>query len=366
MANKDPIRVGIVDANPERGWSFRAHVPALLHMPDFKIAAVCTTKQESAEAAAQKFGAPLAFSDYEKLVRHPDIDLVAVTVKVTDHYAPTMAALEAGKHVYCEWPLGRNTGEAIRMRDLAAAKGVVNAVGLQARAAPTFRYVRDLVSQGYVGRVLSATMIASRAIWGATVDRAFRADRANGMNMLPITGGHSLDTLCFCLGEFSELSSYVVNQRKHVVDAETGALVEKTAPDHILVGGILENGAIVSVELRGGVTRGIAFLFEIHGTEGDLIVTGSHGAVQHAELSLQGGQGPSAKLVDMPIPDRYRPAPADVPAGPPYNVAQFYTAIGKSIREGTQIDLDFAEAVKLHRTIDAVEKASDTGQRQRL
>ena len=68
---------------------------------------------------------PLAFCDAEKLARHPDVDLVAVSVKVPDHYLPVMAAIEAGKHVYCEWPLGRNTDEAARMRDAANRKGVV-------------------------------------------------------------------------------------------------------------------------------------------------------------------------------------------------------------------------------------------------
>ena len=82
---------------------------------DVEITAVCTTRQESAEAAARHFGIPLAFSDPARLAQHPDIDLVTVCVKVPDHYPPVMAAIDAGKHVYCEWPLGRNTDEAARM-----------------------------------------------------------------------------------------------------------------------------------------------------------------------------------------------------------------------------------------------------------
>src|SRR6185312_4345822 len=78
---------------------------------------------QSAEASARHYGVALAFSDPEKLARHPDVDLVTVSVKVPDHYLPVMAAIEAGKHVYCEWPLGRNTDEAIRMRDAADRKG---------------------------------------------------------------------------------------------------------------------------------------------------------------------------------------------------------------------------------------------------
>src|ERR1700757_4661451 len=115
MLNRNKFRVGIVGANPSRGFASIAHIPALHALPDFEITAVCTTRQDTADAAARHYGVPLAFSDAEKLAQHRDVDLVTVSVKVPDHYLPVMAAIEAGKHVYCEWPLGRNTEEAVRM-----------------------------------------------------------------------------------------------------------------------------------------------------------------------------------------------------------------------------------------------------------
>ena len=123
MATNSKIRVGIIGANPNRGFASIAHIPALKTLRDFEITAVCTTRQDSADAAARHFGVPLAFSDAEKLAQHPDVDLVTVSVKVPDHYLPVMAAIEAGKHVYCEWPLGRNTDEAVRMLDAAKRQG---------------------------------------------------------------------------------------------------------------------------------------------------------------------------------------------------------------------------------------------------
>ena len=102
MAGSSKIRVGVVGLSPKRGFASIAHIPALRALSDFDIAAVCTTRQESAEAAARHFGIPLAFSNPEDLARHPDVDLVTVTVKVPDHYRPVMAAIDAGKHVYCE------------------------------------------------------------------------------------------------------------------------------------------------------------------------------------------------------------------------------------------------------------------------
>ena len=93
MADSSKIRVGIVGLSPQRGFASIAHIPALHALSDFEIAAVCTTRQESAVVAARHFGIPLAFSNAEDLARHPDVDLVTVTVKVPDHYRSVMAAM---------------------------------------------------------------------------------------------------------------------------------------------------------------------------------------------------------------------------------------------------------------------------------
>jgi predicted dehydrogenase len=97
MTTDEKIRVGIVGASASRGFASIAHIPALRALPQFEIAAVCTTRQETAEAAARQYGAPLAFSDPAELAQHSDIDLVTVSVKLPDHYRPVLAAIQAGK-----------------------------------------------------------------------------------------------------------------------------------------------------------------------------------------------------------------------------------------------------------------------------
>ena len=96
----DKIRLGIIGANIHRGWAVRSHLPAVVASPEFELTAVCTTRMESAEESRQLFGARLAFDDYHAMLAHPDIDAVAVSLRVPSHYEPTMAALNAGKHVY--------------------------------------------------------------------------------------------------------------------------------------------------------------------------------------------------------------------------------------------------------------------------
>src|SRR5712691_7597614 len=365
MATSSKIRVGIVGASASRGFASIAHVPALRALPEFEFVAVCTARQDSAEAAARHYSVPLAFSDPEKLAAHPDIDLVTVSVKVPDHYPPVMAAIEAGKHVYCEWPLGRDTDEAARMLDAAERKGIRHVVGLQGQVSPAINYVKDLVGQGYVGRVLSATMIACAPNWGASIDRAYQADRANGANLLTITGGHTVDALCYCLGEFRELTAFVVSQRDRIPLEGTGEMVAKTSPDQLVVNGIVGDGAVVSFQVRGGMARGTDFLFEIHGEEGDLVLTAtSRTSMQRQELNVKGARGEGAALADLPVPGKYRWVPPGVPQDSPYNVAQLYARLGECIRDGKPASPGFDAAVTRHRLLDAIVRASETGMKQ--
>ena len=148
------IGVGIIGANPDRGWAAQVHIPALKSLSDdFEITALSTTRRESADAASKLFDVPVAFDNHQDLVNSTEVDVVAVTVKVPCHLELATAALEAGKAVYCEWPLGNGLEEAETLAALARKKGVLAVAGLQARSAPAVAYVRDLVKQGYVGEV---------------------------------------------------------------------------------------------------------------------------------------------------------------------------------------------------------------------
>src|ERR1700731_4594876 len=155
------IRVGIIGANVRNGWGRGAHIPALSALPEFEITAVCTSPKETADETARHFGIPHAFADPYKMLQHPDVVLVSICVRVPFHHQLGMAALNAGKHLFCEWPLAATTDLAAQMHQLATRKGLHHMVGLQARGASVVNRVRDLVAEGYVGRVLSCTMIVA-------------------------------------------------------------------------------------------------------------------------------------------------------------------------------------------------------------
>src|SRR5207302_4652553 len=197
------LGVGIVGVSPVRGWAATAHIPALRALPNYEIRALSAHSAESARAAGEVFGVDAVFSDHEQLVTRPDIDVVAVTVRVPRHRQLVFAALAAGKAVYCEWPLGRDLDDARAMAALAAGQGVRTAVGLQARQAPAIEFVQQLLRDGYVGEVLSTTMIGLSIPGDVVVQaNAYMLDNTNGANVITIPLGHSLDMLNYVLGEF--------------------------------------------------------------------------------------------------------------------------------------------------------------------
>src|SRR6266540_2813240 len=101
------FKVGIVGLQPGRSWAARAHIPALRALPEsYEIVGVANTSLTSAEKAAAATGVPRAFADVAELIMAPEVDIVAVTVKVPHHLELVTEAIAAGKHVYCEWPLG--------------------------------------------------------------------------------------------------------------------------------------------------------------------------------------------------------------------------------------------------------------------
>src|SRR5213596_3581598 len=139
------LGVGIIGVSSVRGWAATAHIPALRALPNYEIRALSGHSAESARAAGEVFGVSAVFSDHKQLVSRPDVDVVAVTVKVPHHRELVTAALAAGKAVYCEWPLGRDLDDAQAMAKLAAARDLRAVVGLQGRQAPALQFVKELL-----------------------------------------------------------------------------------------------------------------------------------------------------------------------------------------------------------------------------
>jgi predicted dehydrogenase len=279
---------------------------------------------------------------------------------VPSHYAPAKAALEAGKHVYCEWPLGRTTAEAVELSALAKAKRLVTAIGLQARVDPALMYMKEQVEAGCVGEVMAVHVSLIReGVLSRPSNRTWQRDAELGANTLTIANGHTVDAMRFVAGDFRQLSAAVATQAKQWLDTGTGTLLDVTSPDHVLLSGRLGSGAVVSVHIGAVPFAGSGYRMEIYGRDGTLVASGED-SPQLSEVFLHGAKGGNS-LEPMPVPERLRFVAPGTPSGEAINVGRMYTLFAQAIHGGESRQPTFETAVDLHRLVDAIKQSSDTG-----
>ena len=356
----DKVRVGIIGGNVS-GWAGRAHMPALLAgVPGAELVAVSTTRQESADEAARQFGAKYAFDDHRRMLELADVDVVTVAVKLPHHYELTKDIIDAGKHVYTEWPLATTTAQAEELAALAKAKGVRTAVGLQARRAAVYRHVRRLVDDGYLGQVLSCTV--TQFSGGAKVrpaGRLWMRENSAHANTLTIGFGHTLDGTLAALGPIASLSAVVGVQVPEIASAETGERFPVDAPDDVLISGRLTRGGSISMHVASVAEQSSGFRFEVHGMEGSLTIL-TDLSPHLRPVPLLGARAGEAELHEIEVPEEPWVAEAGL-TGVQVNVGKTWADFAKSILDGTSFDTDFDAAVAHHKLLDAVQRASDTG-----
>ena len=333
------------------------HIPAIRALEQLELAAVCTSRPESAAAAADAYGVR-GFHDVNDLATQPDIDLIAVVVRVPAHHGVVMPALEAGKHVFCEWPLGANLAEAQEMAALASTRGVITAVGLQGRQDPALTYVRELNEEGWLGDVLSVnTTMFGDGVGRSDSSNAWMGDAKTGANLLTIVAGHSLHYLSHAFGPLTEVSASVSTQVPRWHLADTGETIDVDAPDNVALTGTFPGGGLLSFHMASIPFNGSGWRMAVYGTKGTLVAT-TEGLPQITPTTLEGARG-DEPLAPLPIPERLRFSPAAVPDGPSGNIARAYARIAEAIRDGKRFEPGFDQALKLHELLDALQHSSE-------
>jgi predicted dehydrogenase len=355
---KRPLRVGIVGASAGRGWARISHVPAVQQLEGVELQAVVGSDPSKAEAAARAFGAEAAYGSAKALFLDPNVDLVSICVKVPDHRDLALGALAAGKHLYCEWPLGRDVAEADELAAAADAAGVHAAVGLQARMNRTAQRARDLIASGAIGRPLSARLYSSTMAFGPKVESAmaFAEQAENGATLVTIQGAHTLDLAIAVLGEFKAASALTTTQYPEVEVGDDATQQARLTPDHLLVQARLAGGGALSVEVVGGrPPEATPFRLEVTGEEGELVLEGG------APRGFQSGRlrlwlnGERQRVNEGEL----APMPEEA-----VNVAGIYAALRDDISNGTPSAPDFHRAARLTRLIDDLISSAETGTRK--
>jgi len=197
---------------------------------------------------------------------------------------------------------------------------------------------------------------------------AYMLDKRNGANVLTIAVGHSLDLLNYVLGEFTDLSAVSNLRRPLITIEETGERLVKTAADQIAVIGTLTSGATASVHVREAVAGGTGFLWEINGTDGTLRITADAAYPEIVPLTVAGAHGrsdPAELAVPVALTQKW-PALTSLEGAPAYNVGRAYAAFAADIENGTHTVPDFADAVRRHEVIAAIERSAASGERVKV
>ncbi|KAF1947504.1 NAD-binding Rossmann fold oxidoreductase family protein [Clathrospora elynae] len=360
-------RIGLIGLSAKGSWASRSHLPYLQQTSHYKITALQNSSKASAEAAAKEYSLNevATYDGPSDIAKDPNVDIVAVSVNVPQHYDLIRPALEAGKDVFCEWPLARNLAEAEELVQLAKNKGVKTMVGLQARQNPSILKAKEIIASGKIGKVLGTTMFGHGLIFGGTAPESllYALPIEAGANLLTIPFGHAVDALCYVLGELKDISAALVNHYPELdlVDEtykSLGKKVKKTSHDFVsMTASLADGGGNVDVTYAPGQTRtGRDFYWEIIGSEGSLVLEGpkmgGHVQMFQPKVKLAVGQE-ELKEVQVEKASEFS-----------FNVGKAWDAwAGVGLDKGYNVTT-WDDAVVRHRMIEAIYRSAKKGTRE--
>lgn len=358
------LGVGIIGANPDNGWAFSAHIPAIAATPGLRVSAVATTREETARRAANLVGGAEWFTDPAELAESEAVDLVLVSVRVRRHRELITAALPAGKPVLSEWPLGASTAEAEAIAQAARSAGVRGFVVLQGRCDPVIAEARDLIAAGAVGEPQALSVRSSRttgAVFPTKV--AYTLDAVNAAGTLEVHGGHLLDLLNHLLPGLTVIDGTTSLVRSAYQVAGKDEPVIATAPEVLSATLRVGRSGIGGVTAWDGDPAGSTAIV-LQGLDGRLDL---HTVEPGAEWLRQPQMAPfRGTLITAGGVRELGARRSDLP-GAARNMAAFYRQVaddlanGTGAGTGTGTDADaaptFDEAVVLHRRLDQFRSA---------
>lgn len=282
------IRVGLVGGS---GWMgkthallFQAQATVFGPQPKVSLAMVADITTELAASAARSYGIEKHTGNWKDLVTSPDIDVVAIATPNNLHHEIALAAMEAGKHVYCEKPLALDSQQTLSMVDAAERHGVVTLVGFNYPINPIHRVAKEIIANGEIGDIINVRLSKNVDYMSdPAAPFVWRHDKAiAGTGTLGDTVSHVLSMLDYFGCEVAEVVSnvrIVHRERPSASQAAIGrrvvtdqaALRQVETDDEVLVLIKLTNGATGTIDTsRVATGKRMEFAYSITGTRGSL------------------------------------------------------------------------------------------------
>ncbi|NTF88600.1 Gfo/Idh/MocA family oxidoreductase [Agrobacterium rhizogenes] len=276
MYEKPLLRIGLIGT----GFMGKAHVfgfasaQKVFDLPyRLEMHTVADITEEAAARGAANFGFVHASTDWRTLVSNPEIDLIDITAPNALHKEMALAAIAAGKHVYCEKPLAPLSADAREMAAAAKAKGVKTQVGFNYLCNPMLRLAREMIAAGELGEIRGYRGLhAEDYMADVSSPYTFRHDPEGGGALADI-GSHALATAEFLLGPISEVMGDCITMIGERPDGRGGT--RKVEVDDVGRAFVrFANGAQGSIEGNWIATgRKMQHDFEVYGTKGALAFT---------------------------------------------------------------------------------------------
>jgi len=267
-----PLRVAVAGL----GFGEKVHLEALRASPDWEPVALWHPRPQRLQAAMQSHGLR-GDTDFAALLNDPAIDAVVIATPPGPRYSLAVAALEAGKHLMLEKPVGLDAREVADLQRLALDRGLTVAVDFEYRAVPLFQQLAALLQGGALGDpwlVKLDWLMASRA--DASRPWSWYSSAAAGGGVLGALGTHAFDLLHWLIGPTASLSAQLSTAIGSRPDPATGAMTPVDAEDIALVQLQLQGAGNRPVPAQlnlASVTRaGRGFWLELYGSDATLVL----------------------------------------------------------------------------------------------
>ena len=266
------MKVGIIGAS----FAKAAYLPALRHVPDAEVLAVASARMESARSAAEAFGVPHAYDDWEAMLADHPFDLVCIATPTVLHAPQTLAAIARGAHVLCEKPTAMDGNEAKEMLDAAEAAGRIHMIDHELRFNPNRMRIAELIRSGQLGEVRHVNISNIGKTWGDPASRPegdWWSSAEQGGGRLGANGSHQVDLLRWWLGEVAWVSGGAPVMVPDRIGSDTGAPWKATADDVAFFTLEMESGAVAQVFMSGVAAHQMGNVTRVFGSEGTLTLS---------------------------------------------------------------------------------------------
>lgn len=354
------LRVGIISAN----WGAFAHLPAWRAVPGVEVVGICTSRRETAEAAATRLNIPRAYWDAEAMAASSDIDIIDCGTRPLVRHPMVLAALANKKHVYNGIPFAADLEAARTLHRAWQASGTTAIVDAFSEWVPALRLAKEMIDGGQLGQLFGGTCSFNLALFNKPHPQFpynWFAQAGQGVSALRNLGSHALHMLVRLFGPITELVA--VDTR--VLDEWRFASGEVLRPEtNDFANALLrfDSGMVMQLQVSWSATVSRGFSVEAFGSEGRLAASAPSFPTAK-DTTLLAGTREGGTLSPLAIPDRLLSAPGlgldvDAPIPPAYPMALSMNNMVQTILGDAVARPDFAQAWYVERVLEALRRSS--------